>query len=104
MTRIYYAHPKSTYNTELEVKVINWINLTFYGYEILNPSLYEVYEETSCAYFKAMEMFYTLIETCDLVICMGKTDGVKKEIEYSKNHNISVLEVPESVSGIRSYL
>lgn len=103
MSRIYFAHPKKTYNTELEKEVIEWINEAFKGYEIVNPKAYEIEDGRGLEYLKVMNGFFKLIETCDLMVTMGKTDGVLKERIYALEHKISVLDIPQSISGMEAY-
>ena len=103
MVRIYFTHPKSTYVTELEVKVIEWIKEAFKGYDIVNPNAYEIEDGRGLEYYKSMNFFFKLIEGCDLMLTMGRSDGVMKERIYALEHNISVIEVPESISDMRSY-
>ena len=103
MSRLYFAHPKSTYNTELEEKVIAWIWNTFKGYEIVNPKGYEIEDGQGLKYLKTMNLFFNIIEGCDLMVTMGNTDGVMRERIYALEHKISVIEVPESISGMKAY-
>lgn len=104
MTRIYFAHPKNTYGSELECKVVEWIKGAFKGYTILNPRAYEMEDGQGLEYYKTMDFFFKLIEGCDLMITMGKSDGVIKERIYALEHNISVLSVPTSISKMDVYL
>ena len=103
MTRIYFAHSKKTYDTDREKKVIDWIRKSFKGYEIVNPKAYKIDDGVGQQYYVAMQAFFKVIDTCDLMVVMGNTDGVVKERNYALEHKISVIEVPQGISGMRTY-
>lgn len=98
MTTIYFAHPKKTYGTELEAEMLEWLRIAFKGYRVLNPAKYIVEDGKGLEYLKTMQGFFMLIEQCELMVCMGNTDGVNRERIYAMEHGISVLNIPEGIS------
>jgi hypothetical protein len=94
---IYYAHCICIYDTEQEKRDIAIIKRLFPNVEILNPNNPEVPEHYKR---KGMEYFRELIqEKCSILIFRALPNGripagVAKEIEYAKEYNIPVIELP----------
>lgn len=70
--RVYFAHPMSTYNTDLEQKCLERIHKKFPDYEIVNPNG-RVHQE-ACR-LTSMEYFKLLVDYCDVVVALPYADG-----------------------------
>ncbi len=74
MKKIYFAHPISYYNTQMEIDAISKISKYFGSdYEIINPGnkeiqfAFEKYKKENVDY---MSFFTEIINECDLIVCM----------------------------------
>lgn len=109
--RIYLAHPKETYFTEVEMDGLNKIKELYPEYEIINPRDIPIAEEDMnpknyAEFMRQMQKYYfPVIETCDLVMVIktknGKiSPGVQKEIPFAELKNIPVeyldIKYPEN--------
>lgn len=74
--RVYFAHPISTYGTEVETKAIETIKRHFAGYvgeiEVVNPGL-PVHQEP-CRLLH-MEYFLAVVRKCEAIVGMPFSDG-----------------------------
>lgn len=100
--KVYYAHPMSLYETKIEkIDLLTLMNL---GYEIINPSDQSVID--CCNKYKdingnenIMNFFKNIIINCDCLafrsFINGKIpSGVAIEIEYAKELNKPIFELP----------
>lgn len=104
--KIYFGHPKGTYNTEYELNCLEKIKELYPGCEIINPRDIDIEEEDKnpkgyADFMKQMEKYYfPAIDDCDIVMVAktksGKiSPGVQKEIPYAsgKGKKIEYLDV-----------
>lgn len=74
--KIYFAHPKSTYGTDLEEKCIDLIKSNFKECEIINPADYqEDFKNFKLKNKDYMVYFKNLISSCDLLVLLPFKDG-----------------------------
>lgn len=105
--RIYFGHPKDTYNTEYELNCLKKIKELYPGYEIVNPRDIPIEEKDKnpknyAEFMIQMNKYYfPAIETCNLMIVAktrrGKiSPGIQKEIPFAKSKNVPIeyLDVP----------
>jgi len=93
---IFYSHPVSVFNTELEIQDLVLIGRCFPRAIVVNPNSPEhnlQYKE------KGMVHFLDKIRFCDILVFRatpeGKiTAGVMKEIQTAKAYNLPILELP----------
>ena len=85
--KLYFAHSKLIYDTDLEKQQLELIEQKFPKYEIISPNVNIV--------FSGMIGCFQIIEDCQLLIFstidnfIGK--GVHSEIEFAKNIGIKIL-------------
>jgi hypothetical protein len=97
--KIYYAHFIGIYDTKQEQRDIELINNIFKNVDVINPNS----KENDKLYkTKGMDLFFDYIKQCDLLVFRGLINGkipagVMKEINYAKQNNISVLELPSYI-------
>lgn len=98
VNRAYYAHPLSLYGSEQEKRDVALIESM--GYECLNPNSVECdrgYQRYG------MEYFIDLVKSCRVLFFRGFPDctipvGIGQEIDYARQAEIPVLELPNAVS------
>lgn len=96
--RVYYAHPISLYLSLQEERDITFLQKL--GFEVINPNT-SIHEE---GYKKeGMSYFDHLILQCQLLVFRAFPDGsipagVAYEINFAKQYNISILELPVSIN------
>jgi hypothetical protein len=99
MKKVYYAHPITLYNTQIEKEDIK--TLTSMGFEVYNPNSNECDE----GYNKhGMQFFQDIIAKCDGVVFRSFPDGsipagVAKEIGWAEEYELFVLELPRMVTS-----
>lgn len=113
MSKIYYAHPISIYNTKQEDRDIELLNKLFPDHLIYNPSKDE---NASDGYeMCGMDYFFGEITDCSILAFRSFPDGnipkgVYSEIEAAKELEMPVIELPSyynrklSVDDTRQYL
>lgn len=107
LVKIYFAHPKDTYDTEYELLCIERIKKLYPLKEIVNPKDIEIpdNEKNPRGYAEFMvqmqKYYFPAIDCCDLLIAAktrnGKiSGGVRKEIEHATRKGIPIeyLDVP----------
>jgi hypothetical protein len=86
-SKLYYAHSKIIYDTDLEKEQLKLINNKFPDYEIINPNGNFV--------FSGMMACYYMIQACDMLIFSALDDfvgkGVYSEIEFAQRNGIKIL-------------
>ena len=101
MKLVYYAHPVSDYDTDHEIAGIRMLEKA--GFVVLNPNNPATALEYKLAKVedpdKAMEVFYRLIDRCDVLVFQSFEDnmissGVSLEIDYARFHARPVFEMP----------
>lgn len=102
MTRIYFAHPKVSFDTIEEYNALKWINRIFDGYDVINPKNYDCEDGQGQQYFKVMFGFYKMVDTCDLIVWFGNSDGVRKELMFGLEHEMFLIEVPKSIYSMEA--
>lgn len=85
--KLYFAHSKLIYNTELEKQQLEQIKNRFPDYEIINPN--------GDFIFSGMDYCYILISECDLLVFTSVKDyigkGVFSEIGFARDNKIKTL-------------
>lgn len=110
--KIYYAHCIAIYNTPQEQRDLNLIKLLFPAAKIYNPNNDKAQEG---AKEDGMDFFKPIVQMSDLLVFRALPDGkipagVCKEIEWAKEVQIPVIELPGfvgrqmSVDDTRQYL
>ncbi len=79
-SRVYFAHPVNSYNTELERAILTHIHDRWPGKELINPS--DQVHRDHVARLKAsdpeanvMSYFLALAQSCDVVVALPFPDG-----------------------------
>lgn len=95
--KIYFAHPKSTYGSEIEYKCIDLIEKSFPKCSIINPANYQDdfinYKKSNSDY---MEFFRQLINSCDMIVFLPFSDG---KVGYGIIYEIDCID-PEEIYEI----
>lgn len=105
--KVYYAHSMHLYNTKQEERDVQLLELL--GFEVKNPNSGNIQSEVE-DYRKlygddeVMNYFKDLIDSCDCVIFRAHPDGkipsgVAFEINYAREMNIPILELPTLVTS-----
>ena len=98
--KIYYAHFIGIYNTKQEEKDLETIKSIFPNDEIINTNS----QDNELLYKTiGMDLFFKLIEQCDMLIFRGMingkiTAGVYSEINFAKTLKLPILELPSYVN------
>lgn len=96
--RVYYAHSMLHYSSQVEHDDVELLQKM--GYEVENPNN----ERNEAEYLKThdFDVFLRLVRSCDLVAFRGVfgkiSTGVKTEIDYAKERDIPVIELPTFTS------
>lgn len=105
--RVYYAHCLAIYDTPQEARDMQ--TLFRLGFDPYNPNSPEV--EAKITAHKAanpngnyMEFFRSLVTGCDALVFRALPDGripagVAKEIDYAREANMPVFELPSRILG-----
>lgn len=95
--KVYYAHSVALYNTAQEKRDVRMLERL--GWDVMNPN-----HPNHAEYYRArgMDYFRGVIETCDLLAFRANVDGsinagVGQEIEWARELDMVVLELPCSV-------
>jgi hypothetical protein len=102
---LYFAHPITAYNTELEQKLLREIGLIFGGWEVVNPN-----EPKHEAGYKRRQMAYFLEEvlpSCSGVIVLPFRNGswgagIYKEAKFFVDNHYPVWTI--SHEGVLEYV
>lgn len=76
MSRIYYAHPMSWYDSLEEKNALEVISNYFKGCKIINPNNYEFRKRVKhCKKKNVMEIFLHEVRNCDTIVFSSFKDG-----------------------------
>lgn len=70
--KLYFAHPRATYNTEIEDKAIKYITKQFPDHIIVNPNVDWIQGKANSMGF---DIFFKVINTVDVIVGMTFKDG-----------------------------
>jgi hypothetical protein len=102
---LYFAHPITAYNTELERNLLRELGKTFGGWDIVNPN-----EPKHEAGYKRRQMAYFLEEvlpSCSGIVVLPFRDGrwgagIYKEAKFFVDHHYPVWTI--SPEGVLEYV
>jgi hypothetical protein len=100
--KIYYAHPRSVYNTPVEERDIKLLEQL--GYEVVNPNN----PKTAKEYLKKrdFEVFFKMIDECTVMAYRSLPDGritagVALEVEYAGDIKMPCFELHQQLKSRR---
>lgn len=93
--KLYFAHPRATYNTNIENQGLKYINDKFPNHIVVTPNVDWIQGKVSSMGF---DIFFKVINTVDVVVCMVFKDnrwgmGIYREAVYGESKGKQIVEL-----------